>query len=119
MVLKKISIYVRGLGSGRDSAMRTILNKDVTVDLIADKTRIAHGGGETQKGEENIMARNLVSIVKQSRREGYALHPKAHKYMIKKTGIPGQHGAGGRRIGSRSQFAIQLRENKKLNGFMV
>ena len=60
------------------------------------------------------MARDRTPIVKQSRREGYALHPKAHKYLIKKTGIPGQHGGGGRRFGSKSQYALQLREKQKL-----
>ncbi len=41
------------------------------------------------------MARDISPIVKQSRREGYALHPKANKVMAKKTVIPGMH-AGGR-----------------------
>ena len=31
------------------------------------------------------MARDTSPIVKQSRREGYALHPKAHKILAKKT----------------------------------
>ena len=35
------------------------------------------------------MARDKSPIVKQSRREGFALAPKAHKVMAKKTGIPG------------------------------
>ena len=38
------------------------------------------------------MARDNSPIVKQSRREGYALAPKAHKIMAKKSGIPGEHG---------------------------
>ena len=45
------------------------------------------------------MARDTSPIVKQSRREGYALHPKAHKIMARKSGIPGQHAHG--RQGSR------------------
>lgn len=60
------------------------------------------------------MARNLVPIVKQSRRENFALHPKAHKYLIKKSGIPGQHGAGGRRPYNVNQYGIQLREKQKV-----
>ena len=40
------------------------------------------------------MARDNSPIVKQSRREGYALHPKAHKILAKKSGIPGQHAHG-------------------------
>lgn len=58
------------------------------------------------------MARDKSPIVKQSRREGYALHPKAHKIMAKKTGIPGQH-AGGRQ-GKASLYLTQLREKQKV-----
>lgn len=58
------------------------------------------------------MARDTSPIVKQSRREGYALHPKAHKVMAKKTGIPGQHAHG--RQGKQSQYALQLREKQKV-----
>ncbi len=48
-----------------------------------------------------------------SRREGYALHPKAHKYMVKRSTMPGQHGRTGRRSVS-SQYALQLREKQKV-----
>lgn len=58
------------------------------------------------------MARDKSPIVKQSRREGYALHPKAHKVLAKKTGIPGQHGGG--RQGKQSLYAQQLREKQKV-----
>lgn len=58
------------------------------------------------------MARDTSPIVKQSRREGYALHPKAHKIMVKKSGIPGQHGRG--RQGKQSLYAQQLREKQKV-----
>ena len=62
------------------------------------------------------MARDTSPIVKQSRREGYALHPKAHRYLIKKPGIPGQHGGrqARRRPARQSQYAIQLREKQKI-----
>ena len=36
------------------------------------------------------MARDTQSIVKMSRREGYALHPKAHKALVKRAAKPGQ-----------------------------
>jgi len=58
------------------------------------------------------MARDVSPIVKQSRREGYALHPKAHKVMAKKTGIPGQHAHG--RQGKPSLYLTQLREKQKV-----
>ena len=58
------------------------------------------------------MARDRSPIVKQSRREGYALHPKAHKIMVKKSGIPGEHAHG--RQGKPSLYATQLREKQKV-----
>ena len=58
------------------------------------------------------MARDTSPIVKQSRREGYALHPKAHKIMVKKSGIPGQHAHG--RQGKPSLYLTQLREKQKV-----
>jgi small subunit ribosomal protein S4 len=58
------------------------------------------------------MARDRSPIVKQSRREGYALHPKAHKIMARKSGIPGQHGRS--RQGKVSLYAQQLREKQKV-----
>ncbi len=58
------------------------------------------------------MARDTVSIVKRSRREGYALHPKAHKAMVKRTGLPGPHGAN--RRAKASQYSLQLREKQKV-----
>lgn len=58
------------------------------------------------------MARETTPIVKQSRREGYALHPKAHKIMARKSGIPGAHAHG--RQSKPSMYAIQLREKQKV-----
>ncbi|MCL2037969.1 30S ribosomal protein S4 [Candidatus Saccharibacteria bacterium] len=58
------------------------------------------------------MARDNSPIVKQSRREGYALHRKAHKIMARKSGIPGQHAHG--RQGKPSLYLTQLREKQKV-----
>ncbi len=59
------------------------------------------------------MARDTRSIVKMSRREGYALHPKAHKALVKRPTKPGQHG-NNMRLGKQSQYALQLREKQKV-----
>lgn len=61
------------------------------------------------------MARDTGSIVKMSRREGYALHPKAHKALVKRSALPGQK-VGSRMGGPRggSQYSIQLREKQKV-----
>ncbi len=58
------------------------------------------------------MARDVSPIVKQSRREGYALHPKAHKIMARKSGIPGEHAHG--RQNKPSLYLTQLREKQKV-----
>lgn len=58
------------------------------------------------------MAKDTSPIVKQSRREGFALHPKAPKIMARKSGIPGQHGQS--RQPKTSLYAGQLREKQKV-----
>ena len=61
------------------------------------------------------MARDTQSIVKMSRREGYALHPKAHKALAKRSAKPGQNNGGrGGRPAKASQYALQLREKQKV-----
>lgn len=59
------------------------------------------------------MGRESRPIVKLSRREGYALHPKAHKALVKRTGPPGQRGNYNGRTKS-SQYSLQLREKQKV-----
>lgn len=58
------------------------------------------------------MARDTQPIVKMSRREGYALHPKAHKALVKRPGPPGQQSS--MRPSKPSQYALQLREKQKV-----
>jgi small subunit ribosomal protein S4 len=50
-----------------------------------------------------------------SRREGYALHPKAHKALVKRASKPGKApNARGPRGGRASQYSLQLREKQKV-----
>lgn len=58
------------------------------------------------------MARDTQSIVKMSRREGYALHPKAHKALVKRSTPPGQQSRNFRT--KTSQYSLQLREKQKV-----
>lgn len=60
------------------------------------------------------MARDRQSIVKMSRREGYALHPKAHKALVKRTSKPGQAPNARGPRGRASQYSLQLREKQKV-----
>ena len=59
------------------------------------------------------MARDTQSIVKMSRREGYALHPKAHKALVKRTTLPGKPSNYNPR-NKPSQYNLQLREKQKV-----
>lgn len=65
-----------------------------------------------RKQGESKMARDTGSIVKMSRREGYALHPKAHKALVKRTTPPGQQQRSYR--SKPSQYSLQLREKQKV-----
>jgi small subunit ribosomal protein S4 len=60
------------------------------------------------------MARDTQSIVKMSRREGYALHPKAHKALVKRSSPPGGEGGRGSFRKKTSQYSLQLREKQKV-----
>jgi len=42
--LKEIDIYVKGVGAGRDSAVRTLSQKGFSINLIKDETPIPHNG---------------------------------------------------------------------------
>lgn len=47
--LMKVKIFVRGIGSGRDSAIRTLANKGFDVISIKDVTPIPHNGPRPPK----------------------------------------------------------------------
>lgn len=42
--LGKVDVYVKGIGLGRDSAIRTINTLGMQVEMIRDVTGVAHGG---------------------------------------------------------------------------
>lgn len=47
--IKELQIYVSGVGSGRDAAMRTLAAKGIEISLIKDVTPIAHNGCRKRK----------------------------------------------------------------------
>lgn len=47
--LKKVLVFVSGVGSGRESAVRAITNTDLEVASIKDTTPIAHNGCRPKK----------------------------------------------------------------------
>lgn len=47
--LSKVDVYVKGIGLGRDSAIRTISTLGMAVESIRDVTGVAHGGVRPRK----------------------------------------------------------------------
>ena len=47
--VKNVDITVKGVGSGRESAIRSFVNKGFVVDSISDKTPVPHNGPRKKK----------------------------------------------------------------------
>ncbi len=47
--LKSVDVFVKGIGMGRDSAIRILSTYDISVDSIKDVTGIPHGGTRPRK----------------------------------------------------------------------
>src|SRR3989344_2230690 len=47
--LKSVTIEVKGVGSGRESAVRSFLAQDVALDTIRDVTPVPHNGPKARK----------------------------------------------------------------------
>jgi len=47
--LTKVEVFVRGVGLGRDTAIRSLQNFDISVDSIRDVTGVPHGGVRPRK----------------------------------------------------------------------
>jgi small subunit ribosomal protein S11 len=47
--LSKADVFVKGIGLGREAAVRTLINEKVQVDNIYDVTGIPHGGTRPRK----------------------------------------------------------------------
>ncbi len=47
--MKSVDVYVKGVGMGRDAAIRALQTADMTVESIVDKTTVPHGGVRPRK----------------------------------------------------------------------
>ncbi|MBI4084918.1 MAG: 30S ribosomal protein S11 [Candidatus Liptonbacteria bacterium] len=47
--ITEAEIFVKGVGSGRDSALRSFINRGLNVSIIKDKTPIPHNGPRPPK----------------------------------------------------------------------
>lgn len=51
--MSKVDVFVKGIGQGRDTAIRALSNLDIMVESITDITGIAHGGVRPKKARRN------------------------------------------------------------------
>ncbi len=47
--LSKVDVYVKGIGLGRDAAIRSLQGVDIQIESIKDVTGVAHGGTRPRK----------------------------------------------------------------------
>lgn len=47
--MKNVDVFVKGVGLGRDAAIRSLSNFDITVNSIKDVTGVPHGGVRPRK----------------------------------------------------------------------
>jgi len=47
--MTSVDVYVKGVGLGRDAAVRALQNVGISVESIKDKTGVAHGGVRPRK----------------------------------------------------------------------
>jgi len=47
--LSKVDVFIKGVGLGREAAVRTLSNLDIHVESISDVTGIPHGGVRPRK----------------------------------------------------------------------
>lgn len=51
--LSKVDVFVKGIGQGRDTAVRALANLDIAVESISDVTGVPHGGTRPRKQRRN------------------------------------------------------------------
>ena len=47
--LKSVDVFVKGVGQGRDSAIRSLNNFDISIESIKEVTGVPHGGVRPRK----------------------------------------------------------------------
>jgi len=51
--ISKVDVFVKGVGLGRDAAIRSLINQRVAVDSVRDVTGVPHGGVRPRKPKRN------------------------------------------------------------------
>ena len=114
--LQKVEVFVKGPGSGRETAIRSLQAAGLEILGVRDVTPQAHNGVRPEEAEARLVARDRSPKCKQCRREGMKLFLKGERCLTEKCAIerrsypPGEHGRG--RI-KQSEYLLQLREKQK------
>jgi small subunit ribosomal protein S11 len=51
--LQKVEVFVKGIGLGRDAAVRTLINQKIQIEKLNDLTSVPHGGTRPRKAKRN------------------------------------------------------------------
>src|SRR6476469_8846652 len=116
--LQKVEVFVKGPGSGRETAIRSLQAAGLEVTGVKDVTPQAHNGCRPRKRRRVVSsrARDSSPQCRQCRREGQKLFLKGERCLTDKCGVerrcypPGEHGRGRQK---QSEYRVQLREKQK------
>jgi len=61
--VKEVDVVIRGVGAGRESALRGFAGKGIEISRIADDTPIPHNGPRPPKPRRNLIFCNSFSII--------------------------------------------------------
>ena len=51
--VNRVDVFVKGIGMGREAAIRTLVNQNVNIEIVKDVTGIAHGGVRPRRAKRN------------------------------------------------------------------
>ena len=115
--LQKVEVFVKGPGSGRETAIRSLQAAGLEVTGVKDVTPQAHNGCRPRKRQARLAwPATPDPQCKQCRREGQKLFLKGERCLTDKCGVerrsypPGEHGRGRQK---QSEYRVQLREKQK------
>ena len=114
--LQKVEVFVKGPGSGRETAIRSLQAAGPRDPRRQGCLAAGPQRRPAEEAEARLVARDRSPKCKQCRREGMKLFLKGERCLTEKCAIerrsypPGEHGRG--RI-KQSEYLLQLREKQK------
>ena len=114
--LQKVEVFVKGPGSGRETAIRSLQAAGPRDPRRQGRDPAGAQRRPAAEAEERLVARDLGPKCRLCRREGLKLFLKGERCLTEKCAVerrsypPGEHGRG--RI-KQSEYLLQLREKQK------